>query len=291
MRILLRGVIFLLVCLVGISAQAKNPWVFDHWVLYDSFNSEFMDIEKWTTSERRDQGVMILESVRELHGGRLHMMGRTFGRIVEIPNTPPVPLGTAAGDVNSSFGFEKVFESLKVSVKVNDVEVTGCPDINTSASSSRARLAAFFFNAGVITPLPDPPGRTNDVLVQIRIQRSSNSTDKPRLLEVWADVGRCADPGCFGGPGSLISLGKIMLGQWATIEVDWNGDRQFNLRLNKEPTIVFDIPSEWGVYPVSSPGNTLGVANRIASCPADQRAVGFIDAEFENLFVKELPDL
>jgi hypothetical protein len=222
-------------------------------------------------------------------------MGRTFGRTVGIPDNPPIPLGTAAGDVNSSFGFVKVFQSLRVSVKVNDVEVTGCPDINTSASSSRTRLAMFFFNAGNITPPPEPPvlpGRINDVLVQIRIQRSSNSTDKPQLLEVWADLGRCADPGCFGGPGpSPVSLGKIMLGQWATIEVDWNGDRQFNLRLNKKPTIVFDIPSEWGVYPVSSPGNTLGVANRIASCPADQRAVGFIDAEFENLFVKELPDL
>ena len=278
-----------LTILFGGNVQAHQPFV-----LYDNFNSEFMDIEKWVTSERRDTGVMILESVRELHGGRLHMMGRAFGNMIQNPPALPTPLGTRAGDVNSSFGLVKVFQSLKVSVKVNDVEVTGCPDINTAASSSRARLVAFFFNAGEITPLPEPPtlpGRINDVLVQIRIQRSSNSTDKPRLLEVWAEVVRCTDPPCVGGeliPPVL--LGNIMLGQWATIGVDWDIDNsQFKLNLNKEPTIPVTYP--WPVYPVSSPGNTLGVANRIANCPADERAMGYVDAAFENLFVRELPDL
>jgi hypothetical protein len=281
MRILLGGIIFLLVCLVCISAQAQNPLV-----LYDDFNSEFMDIEKWTTSERRDGGVMILESVRELHGGRLHMMGRAFGNTIPIPPVP-TPLGTRAGDVNSSFGMGKVFQSLKVSVKVNDVEVTGCPSSNTSPSSSRARLVTFFFNAENTTPTPG--NRTGDVLVQIRIQRSSISTDKPQLLEVWADVGRCSDSGCVGASEvTVVLLGTIMLGQWGTIGVDWDVDNnQFNLKLNKEPTIT--VPYTWPVYPVSSPGNILGVANRIANCPADERAMGFIDAEFENLFVRELP--
>ena len=78
-----------------------------------------------------------------------------------------------------------------------------------------------------------------------------------------------------------------MLGQWATIEVDWDKDNsQFNLKLNNKPTVV--IPYTWNVYyPVSSSWNALGVANRIANCPADERAMGFIDAEFENLFVRE----
>jgi hypothetical protein len=81
-----------------------------------------------------------------------------------------------------------------------------------------------------------------------------------------------------------------MLGQWATIQIDWDiGNSQFNLKLNKEPTIPVTYP--WPVYPVSSPGDTLGVANRIASCPPDERAMGYVDAAFENLFVWELPDL
>jgi len=279
MRILLGGIIFLLVCLVGISAQAQNPWV-----LYDDFNSEFMDIEKWTTSERRDGGVMILESVRELHGGRLHMMGRAFGN-TSIPYS-----WTRAGDVNSSFGMGKVFQSLKVSVKVNDVEVTGCPSSNTSFSSSRARLATFFFNANAKENPPPWNNSIGNVLVQFRIQRSSISTDKPQLLEVLADVGKCSDATCYGASEvTVVSLGNIMLGQWATIQVDWDIENsRFNLKLNKEPTIV--VPYAWEVnHPPSSPWNALGVANRIANCPAEERAMGFIDAEFENLFVRELP--
>jgi len=64
---------------------------------------------------------------------------------------------TRAGDVSLNFGMGHVYQSVKVSVKVKDVEVTGCPNINTFSSSSRARLVAFFFNAGEITPLPEPP--------------------------------------------------------------------------------------------------------------------------------------
>jgi hypothetical protein len=282
------GIIFLLLCLVGISAQAQNTWV-----LYDDFNSEFLDIGKWTTSERRDGGVMILESLRELHGGRLHMLGRTFGNTTPNPN-PPYYFGTRAGDVNSSFGMGKVFQSVSVSVKVNDVEVTGCPDLNNFPSSSRARLVSFFFNAGPITPLPTPPGRTNDVLGQIRIQRNSNSTDKPQLLEVWADVARCTDANCIGASSdglAPLSLGNIMLGQWANIQIDWDKlNRQFNIKLNKEPTITvsyFSLP--WVHNAMSLSSSTLGVANRVASCPPEERAMGFIDADFENLFVRELP--
>jgi hypothetical protein len=279
MRILLGGIIFLSVCLVGISAQAH-----DSWVLYDNFNSEFMDIGKWGASQRIDTGVVILEYVRELHGGRLHMMGRAFGRVVGTP-----ALGNAAGDINANFSMGNSFTSLKLSVKVNDVEVTGCPDVNTTPSSSRARLVGFFFNA--TKAVPTPGDRTDDVLVQIRIQRNSDSTDKPQILEVWADVIRCTNSDCStaspdGNPAVL--LGNVKLGQWATIEVDWDGNKQFNFKLNKERPIVYNILyGGWNVDPVSSPVGTLGVSHRIANCPSNERAMGFIDAEFDNLFFRK----
>lgn len=276
-RILLGGIIFLSVCLISISAQAQNPWV-----LYDDFNSEFLDIDRWIATQRIDLGVMILEYVRELHGGRFHMMSRAFG------NTTAPYTGNRAGDISANFSLGNPFTSLKVSVKVNEAQVTGCPDLNTTPTNSRARLVGFFFNAGEITTPPTPPGRTNDVLVQLRISRRSDSADKPQLLEVMADVVRCTDAPCNNAAGPPpVLLGNIMLGQWATIEVGWNGDRQFNLKLNKEPSILFNIPTEWDVKPVSSPVGALGVAHRIANCPSDERAMGLIDAEFDNLFVGE----
>jgi len=284
MRILLVGIIFLTVCLVGISAQAHACWV-----LYDNFNSEFMDIGKWGASQRIDTGVVILEYVRELHGGRLNMMGRAFGRIVGTPENPPVSLGNAAGDINANFSMGNSFTSLKISIKVNDVEVTGCPDVNTTPTSSRARLVGFFFNA--TKAVPTPGDRIDDVIVQIRIQRMSDSTDKPQILEVWADVLRCTSSDCSvaspdGNPAVL--LGNVKLGQWATIEADWDGNKQFNFKLNKAKPIVYDILyGGWNVYPVSYPVGTLGVSNRVANCPSNERAMGFIDAEFDNLFIRE----
>jgi len=282
MRILLGGIILLSACLVAISAQAQNPWV-----LYDDFNSEFMDINNWNTSQRIDEGVVILEYVRELHGGRLHMMSRTFGSTL---HGPPYARG---GDVNANFSLGKPFKSLKVSVKVNDVEVMGCPEYNTATPSySRARLVGFFFNA--TKPDPTPGDRTDDILVQFHIQRRSDSTDKPRILEVWAHVLRCIDPQCSasssdGNPGVL--LGNVMLGQWSTIEVDWDGNKQFNFKLDKTPPIVYDILyGGWYVYPVSNPVGTLGVSHRIANCPPPplaERKVGLMDAEFDNLFIME----
>jgi hypothetical protein len=279
--------LILLMALVCAPAKAQGPLV-----LYDDFKSDFMDIEKWTTSERRDLGVMILESVRELHGGRLHMMGRAFGNTVPADSSPYYS-GVRLGEVNSLFGSGEVFRSLNVSVKVNDTQATGCPDSYTSPTSAQARLLAFYFNAGEITPLPTPPtdpGRINDVLAGISIQKLSNSTDKPQLLEVWAYVLRCTNPGCGSassdGPPSAL-LGKIMFGQWATIQIDWDGARVFNLRLNKEPTVVHKIPDSWKIkaLPPSRIANILGVSNRIANCPPDERAMGFVDAEFDNLFV------
>jgi hypothetical protein len=85
-----------------------------------------------------------------------------------------------------------------------------------------------------------------------------------------------------------VLLGNVKLGQWATIEIDWDGNKQFNFKLNKEPPVVYDILyGGWNVYPVSSPVGTLGVSHRIANCPSDERAMGLIDAEFDNLFIVE----
>lgn len=298
MRILLSGIIFLLVCFVGISAQAQNSWV-----LYDDFNSAFMDIEKWTSMDSRGMGVILLETLRELHGNRLLLAARGYGNTVLISSPPnPVPtMGNRPGEVNAGFGLTQVFQSMKVSVKVNEAQAIGCPDFNATPTSARARLLGFYFNAK--KPIPTPTNRTHDVLAQVRIIRNSNSTDKPQILEVWLDVVRCLDSGCNNASAdglSSIQLGYINLGQWATIQIDWDGARYFNAKLNKEPAQQIDIQNatfpasegggNWSVNPVSSPWNALGVSNRLAAnCPADERAMGYVEAEFDNLFVRPFP--
>lgn len=147
----------------------------------------------------------------------------------------------------------------------------------------------FFFNATY--PSATPGNRSGDVLAQIRIQRNSNSTDKPQILEVWGDVVLCANSDCSQvATGGIFSqyLGNINLGQWANLEIYWDKDnKSFNFNLNKEPIVTINYSQGWSHYPVSSPSNVLGVANRLAAnCPVNERAMGYVEAEFDNLFIR-----
>ena len=263
-----------LLILASTPAQAKEPFV-----LYDDFNSEFLDLAKWSGTERRDSGITILEYVRELHGGRLHMKGRAFGSMDPVQ-------GTRAGDVNSVFGYMTQFKTLQVSVKVNDVEVTGCPGFNLTPTSSRARLLGFFFKAGPGT------GRIDDVLAQIRIQRASDSLDRSGVVQVFGDIVVCSNSDCSSGQTIASEmLGKLMLGQWADIQINWDKrNKNFMFKLNRQPLVVLSYGSVPDYDPPSSPYQAVGVSNRIANCP-DQyggKKMGFIEAEFEDLFVINL---
>jgi|GEM_PF-3057679 len=290
--------LILLMTMLYISANAQEPLV-----LYDDFNSKFMDVTKWTSGESRGSGVILLETVRETHGGRLHLAARAFGNIgqYQSPPSPVLVLGTRSGDVNAGFGASalgatKPFNTLKVSVKVKKAEATGCPLYNASPTSARARLLGFFFNAGVN---PGSTGRTDDVGAQITIQRNSDSLEKSQILEVWFYVFRCTNSDCsiasYDGLQPIL-LGEIKLGQWATIQIDWDG-QFFYGKLNEELPGIIDITQattpppdnkKWSPNPVKGGyWNALGASNRLAaSCPAEERAMAYIEAEFDNLFVR-----
>lgn len=266
------------ICIAVGSAQAQGPWV-----LYDDFNGQFIDIENWGTSQRIDAGVTILEYVRKLHGGRLHMEDRAFGY---TPESDPYS-GQRAGDINSVFGLGKVYKRMKVSIKVKKADVTGCSE-NLTPSSSRARLIGFFFNSA------GPPynGRLNDVVAQVRIQKTSDSAQGERALEAWAEVLSCTNSACTTASGPPpVFLGTVRLGQWAIVEIDWNVDSsEFNFALNGNSQPIYYGDQGWGLFPLSSPWNGIGVSNRLANCPVEKRAWGHVEAEFENLFVGEFSE-
>jgi len=285
--------LILLMTMLYISANAE-----DSLVLYDDFNSKFMDVTKWTSGESRGSGVILLETVREIHGGRLHLAARAFGNIASYESPPSsVPtLGIGAGDVQAIFGATALgatepFNTLKVSVKVKEAEATGCPLYNATPTTARARLIGFFFNAGLTD---NPQRRTDDVLAQINIKRSSDSIEKPQILEVWFEVLRCTNSDCsiasYDGLQPIL-LGEIKLGQWATIQIDWDGKQYFRGQLNEELPGIIDIKMAnkiWSIKPVNGGfWNALGASNRLAaSCPAEERAMAYIKAEFDNLFVR-----
>jgi hypothetical protein len=126
------------------------------------------------------------------------------------------------------------------------------------------------------------------VVAQILIQRFSNSTNKAGILRISGEILECTDPSCFSNNSSTyqsVDLGTIRVGQWATVSVEWDSALdQFIFQLGKEPPQV--IPYTMTVAsPPNSPYKLLGVRPRIPYC-ASERQVGFIGANFENVFVK-----
>jgi hypothetical protein len=73
-----------LVLLITMSSPSAKAT--DSWTLYDNFNSEFLNIEKWGESQTRTGGVVVLEEVREIEGQRLYILIRAHG-----PTQLPAP--------------------------------------------------------------------------------------------------------------------------------------------------------------------------------------------------------
>lgn len=265
----------LIVLLITMSVPLARAT--DSWTLYDDFNSEFLDTEKWGESQTRTGGVVALEEVREIEGQRLYMLIRAHG-----PTQPPPP-GMHRGDKAITFPNPNTICGVKASIKVNELEATQCPDPGVQSTRSRARFSGSFYNTGACT---SPSGQSCDVVAQILIQRFSDSQHQPGILEILGEVFECVDSSCFGNRNyQPVPLGTIMVGQWATVSVEWNyATRKFIFQLDKEPpqVIPYNLPV---ASPPNSPFKQLGVSPRIPYCPSE-RQVGFIGADFENVFVK-----
>lgn len=273
MKFVLGLSIVLLITMSSPSAKAT-----DLWTLYDNFNSEFLDIGKWVESQSRSGGVVALEEVREIEGQRLYMLIRAHG---------PTQGGLHRGDKSIAFPDPNAIRGVKASIKVNELDATQCSDQGVTYTRARARFSGSFFNTlGGCGQFPSPCGQAFDVAAQILIQRFSNSTDKPGILRIVGEVFECLDPNCFQGDHyQSVELGTVGVGQWATVSVEWDyANEQFIFQLGKGLPKVIDYDMPFVSLP-NSPYKILGLSNRVPYCSSG-RQVGFIGADFENVFVK-----
>lgn len=274
MKILLSCLIILLVSLLGAAVRADGQLV-----LYDHFHQGFIDETKWGANQTI-VGATILEYVREIQGDRLHMSNRAFGNQGSNDGR-----STATIRINS-FGFPGGFTTARASIKVEGVEATGCSD-NEAPTSARAQLVGHFFKTS-----EESDGAKDHVLGVIQIQRSSNSADKKNVLGVYGVLVHCLDSDCLTFDTTSKELGKVKLGQWATVQIEWDqvGEEViFTLDKNPPQSISYS-DKEWDFYPLSSPGQYPGInleaASKIANCKAE-RQMGFVDADFDNVFINE----
>jgi hypothetical protein len=212
MKIILGSAAVVLFLLAGTPpVQALEPFV-----VLDDFSGDRIDEGKWSGVRRPDS--FVLDFAREVTGGQLRLMSRTFA-------DPSAPLGStgSAGRVRLQSTISGPVTQILAVVRVNAVELNNCA-APTAFSEIRGRVDGWFFTTGG----PGTPGdATNNVAAEIRFRRASNSADPPGVLQVIAQVFQCGDADCVGGNSVFtdsITLGTLSPGQPALLALVWDPD-------------------------------------------------------------------
>jgi len=268
-------IIFVVVLLINMSALPVGAM--EPFVLYDDFQSKFIDPNKWFGAEIRGGAVVLLEFVREIQGKRLHMTNLTYGDTTSSK-------GSSRGYNTLRFTHESRITAMKATVQVNDVEAKGC-QANPTPSTASLRLVGSFFNT---TATPTPSSQKNDVIAWIGIQRRSDSTDKPDVLEVNYWVAECTNSACI--TTTLLDkgfLGVVTIGSAADLSIRWDqAHHQFIFQLDLQSAVF----SGYKVPDLSRAGvgfKQLDLGHHVANCKEEPRSKAFMDAYFHKVYVNE----
>ncbi len=275
MKIILSSCLALSLILAGAPAQAIEPWA-----LLDDFLGDRIDKAIWNGSRQPDADT--LDVAREVQGGELRLMGRTYADTL-LP-----------GEVNSDrvrlfLNNPGPVTQMAALFRVNAVEISGCTD-GATGSDILGRLAGYFFTTG---GPPAPFDATGNIFVDIRVQRLSNSIDPPGVMEIGAQVFLCGDAGCNTGTTLLIdttTLGTITPGQSVTIAVAWEpeNDRFFFARGFPVQFITYDYAGI--LTDVDLPQivqKRVELRASIENCVTGPRAIGFMDLSIDKLWVNQ----
>lgn len=272
------------------SLSAGSAWAVE-WLPYDNFNAKLISPDKWVGRiSTYTTGTELLDTAREITGNRLHLLGRSYIRTDAVG-------GESIGQVQLLFTNPDDIVAIKANIQVNDYELVGCGDSDTS-SRVRARIVGSFFNAD--TPTQGNP--ENDVWAQIRLQRNAGSANPYSVLRVLGDIFRCTDSTCNGtspASDSSADLGTARVGERVTLSLEWDqaahrfifqrtgdgGKGTGGRNANAEVSLYYTVPD---TQPPGAKFKRLEVSEALTNCGTTQpRPVGFIDAYFDNVFVNQ----
>ncbi|MCI0408897.1 MAG: hypothetical protein L0191_10085 [Acidobacteria bacterium] len=258
--------------LIALAAFPTQAWT--DLVLYDDFEAEFIDIQKWIPREDRDG--LPGEAVREIHGPpgsrRLHMIYRAYGGLGSN-------VGGVAGRNRLVFPNPAAITTIEATVTVKEFESTGCAE-NADAAQARIRISGFFF----LLPHPNFGGELRPVLADIRIVRFSNSTDGPGVLRVLSRLFHCNDFACFQGQIiHSVPWDTIVKGQSAKLFIQW--DQTTQTFTSQRDDMVADMKTLPGAVAFPGGSRRLDIAPEVVNCFDAPRSVSYTEAFFDNVRV------
>jgi hypothetical protein len=275
---ILQLIVFVLLVGTWSFAEALEPLK-----LYDKFEQALINPDKWVGNQLEAPprfGGSFLELVRKTTQEEHHLriLNRSFGE-------PVSDGGISLRLFRLGFTRPDTITAIRSRVQVRNAESTGCPDNPGNPTLATAQIFGFFFNTNATVF----GNGTNDVIAGVQVQRRSNSTDPPDVLEIFYFVGLCSDPDCVNSPflGSGL-LGTVTKGEWVRLLLQWDSaqDRFIFQRDREQPVFV----TYQGFSDAAAPGiqlKTLGADNFIANCSTTPRPVGVVDALFDNVFVNQ----
>jgi len=179
--------------LAGIPATAQESLV-----LYDGFQTKFLDPGKWVGDDYSIPEGLLLES------SRLIKIDEDYGRVLSIMNRG---YGTTGSDIGTSVTSTRLIvrnglgvKTIVATVQVKAVKTVACDD-SLEVTNARARIGGYFFNT---TDTPTPGSSLNDVLAYIAIERSLDSSDPADVLAINGRARRCLDTDAFLLHGSIL---------------------------------------------------------------------------------------
>ena len=182
--------------LAGAAQAAKVP-------IYDDFSGQGIDRTKWFDTE---QG-------RFIDGKQLRLGRYIYG-------------GTSsdAGVVQDTYGENllntTVPSALSADILVDDITwLEGCL-ANAIPARASARLIASFFNGRPGGPVPGD--RTGDVLAQVRLTRTSNTSLPVGQMQAQGVLSRCSQADCNAADTiGVVDFGSVALNTVVNGRVDW----------------------------------------------------------------------
>lgn len=270
-------------CVVLVLTIATPASAVESWVLYDSFNTRFIDATLWRGFELEDtaSGGATSDNAREVIFGQLRMMNRGFG------GTGSNSSGTFHRQTMAFAKNAELITAMRLTARVLEIDAEGTCPANSfqSVAQGRLRMQGYFFNAGSEDPT-NPESLKDNVSAFMAIRRRSTSSDPSDVLQVVATVFQCTDANCdntndlFGA-----SLGTVLRGQAVRLSMQWDPDNnQFIFQRDNNAPVFYQytLPDSG---PPSQVIKRIQVTIDLPNCTTGPRPMAFMHLLIDNVYV------
>lgn len=233
--------------------------------LYDDFSSGKFDPKRWSGGGQSNS----------ITGDAMRLTWRGWGQTQGDS-------GTEVSGRSQSISRGLPVTQLRASVRVGAIEATGCA-ANAAATRVVAGVAGKFFSTGNRTA----GSNLGNVVALLTAGRESTSVDPPGVLRVEGRVYMCQDADCesLDQLGPTASLGNADVGVFTLLQLEWDrANNRFLFSRDKGEPVAVDYTVDDSADP-GDPWKGLITLGWVANCASGPRAIGAIDAKFDNVAV------